>query len=133
MKDKILLGLLIVIVAGGTVAGILDFFVWAQPKPDVYSFGLGLTLGCAFTAFTPVIYLMLKYVFNGILLYLPILNLFVILRAIVTFFLWMMIAGAMILIQYEKGAIGVIISALIVVAHIAFRIYLIKNPGKLAL
>lgn len=125
MKDKILLGLLIVIVAGGTVVGIFDSFVEGEANPILF----GLCLGVIFTVFTPGIWLTIKYVFNGVFLYFPILRTFVILRGLVTLLLWWIVMGVVAAGVFDNILIA-IVDVLIVIAHIAFRIYRIKNPEK---
>ncbi len=124
MKDKILLGVLLAIVAVGTVAGIYSF-VHDSDAPTAVAFGL--MLGAFFTFFTPIFGLMWKYLFNGVLLHFPILNVFVILRAFVTFIIWLL-ALTLIGKFLDESVMGIILKALIIIAHIAFRIYRIKNP-----
>ncbi len=137
MKDKILLGVLLAIVAVGTVVGILDFLVWSQPNPEIQSLLFGLALGVVLAAFTPGIWLIWKYVYNGILLHFPILSVFVILRAFLSLLLWIIAAWGLmgeIAIRLLNGDIKfIIIGILIVIAQIAFRIYRIKNPEKVGI
>lgn len=134
MKDKILIGVLLAIIAIGTVVGILDFLVWSQPNPEIQSLLFGLALGVIYAAFTPGIWLIWKYVYNGILLHFPILSALVILRAFVSLLVWILAAWGLmgtIAVGLLNGDIKfIIIGILIVIAQIAFRIYRIKNPEK---
>lgn len=127
MKDKILLGVLLAIVAVGTVVGILDFFVWAQPNPEIQSLLFGLAAGVIFTAFTPCIGLVWKYIFNGILA--PFL---LIVRVILSFLLWVVVCWGLMAMTVAGGLFDdvkmTIIAILIIIAHVAYRVYRIKNP-----
>lgn len=128
MKDKILLGLLIVIVAGGTVVGIFDSFVEGEANPIL----LGLCLGVIFTVFTPCIGLVWKYLFNGLFLHFPILSTFVILRAIASILVWVLVCWGLMAMTVAGGLFDdvkmTIIAILIIIAHVAYRVYRIKNP-----
>lgn len=132
MKDKILLGVLLAIVAVGTVVGILDFFVWAQPNPEIQSLLFGLAAGVIFTSFTPCIGLVWKYLFNGLFLHFPILSTFVILRAIASILVWVLVCWGLMAMTVAGGLFDdvkmTIIAILIIIAHVAYRVYRIKNP-----
>ncbi len=128
MKDKILLGVLLAIVAVGTVVGIFDSFVEGEANPIL----LGLCLGVIFTVFTPCIGLVWKYLFNGLFLHFPILSTFVILRAIASILVWVLVCWGLMAMTVAGGLFDdvkmTIIAILIIIAHVAYRVYRIKNP-----
>lgn len=127
MKDKILLGVLLAIVAVGTVVGILDFIVWSQPNPEIQSLLFGLAAGVIFTSFTPCIGLVWKYIYNGILA--PFL---LIVRVIGSLLVWVLVCWGLMAMTVAGGLFDdvkmTIIAILIIVAHVAYRVYRIKNP-----